>query len=59
MIDVEDFPCTGEPAVPSVATVIAMTPYNAERLEDGKRATAFIHRQTIDAVDFYNEKTGA
>lgn len=48
-----DNPRTTSPAVPSIATVISMTPSQAERLADGKQATAFIWRQRVDAVDFY------
>ena len=54
-----DEPCTGEPAVPSVATVIGMTPGQREVFEGGGLSTVFIHLQNIEAVDFYNEKTGA
>ena len=54
-----DEPCTGEPAVASVATVISMTPGQSEVLELGRLSTAFVLLQQIEAVDFYNEKTGA
>lgn len=59
MSELDDFPCTGEPAVPSVATVIEMTPGQREVFEGGGLSTAFIHLQPIEAVDFYDEKTGA
>ena len=50
-----DYPCTGEPAVPSVATVISMTSGQREALELGRLSTAFVHRQQIEAVDFYSD----
>lgn len=49
----EDPPCTGEPAVPSVATVMGMTPGQRDVFEAGGLSTAFVHRQQIEAVDFY------
>ena len=56
MTNLDDFPCTGEPAVPSIATVIGMTPGQREVLELGRLSTAFVHRQQIEAVDFYSDK---
>mgnify|MGYP000665033603 FL=1 len=50
-----DEPCTGEPAVASVATVISMTPGQREVLELGRLSTAFVLLQQIEAVDFYSE----
>ena len=50
-----DEPCTGEPAVASVATVISMTPGQSEVLELGRLSTAFVLLQQIEAVDFYSE----
>lgn len=55
MNDLDDFPCTGEPAVASVATVISMTPGQREVLELGRLSTAFVLLQQIEAVDFYSE----
>lgn len=49
-----DYPCTGEPPERSTALVVTANPAATADLKRGAQIAVKLHRQQIDAVDFYS-----